>query len=74
MIIELSGWIGAGCILWAYFLVSTKRVIPESGYFHLFNLAGSFLLLVNAYAHNAFAFMILNIVWTIIALKSLLTR
>lgn len=71
MVIDLIGWLGAGCILLAYYLVSTKKVTASSKNYQLINLLGGISLVINAYAKGATPLVALNIVWIIIAVKSL---
>ena len=72
MILNFIGWIGAILILLAYFLVSTKRVLPESRLYHSLNLLGALGIVVNSYAQGAFPATGLNVVWSLIAVYGLL--
>ncbi len=74
MIIDLLGWLGAGLILLGYFLVSTKRDKATGLRYQLINLIGGVALIINAYFRNAFAFVFLNFVWVIIAVKILFEK
>lgn len=64
---DVVGWLGAGCLLAAYALVSAGRIGPGWAY-QLLNLAGSVGLAVNAVTHGAWPSAALNAVWLVIAL------
>ncbi|KKQ84136.1 MAG: hypothetical protein UT08_C0023G0001 [Candidatus Woesebacteria bacterium GW2011_GWB1_38_8] len=51
---SLVGWVGAGLIVLAYFLVSTKRVSPTGKKYQLINVFGAIGLGVNAFVQNAY--------------------
>ncbi|MCH7641260.1 hypothetical protein IID22_03625 [Patescibacteria group bacterium] len=72
MILDFIGWTGAILILLAYFLVSTKRVLPKSRLYHSLNLLGALGIGVNSYAQGAFPATGLNVVWSLIAIYGLL--
>jgi len=72
MWINISGWIGAVMVLSAYFLVSTRRVSGDSVLFQLLNLVGSALIIVNSFHFGAFPSVVVNGVWILIAVYSLL--
>ena len=72
MILDFIGWTGAILILLAYFLVSTKRVLPKSRFYHSLNLLGALGIVVNSYAQGAFPAAGLNVVWSLIAIYGLL--
>ena len=71
MIGDILGWVGAFCILLAYFLVSSKRVKSDSRLFQSINLTGALFLIVNAYANGALPFVFLNVIWAAIAIRAL---
>lgn len=74
MLIDISGWIGMVLILVAYYLVSGKKVTEEAKSYQLLNLFGAIGIVVNTYFYRAWPAMTLNIVWALIALKTLLLR
>lgn len=69
---DLIGWLGAALVLSAYFLVSTQRLDGDSAPFQWLNLAGGVGLLVNTLYYRAFPSSLVNIVWIIIAVVTLL--
>lgn len=69
---DLIGWLGAALVLSAYFLVSTQRLDGDSAPFQWLNLAGGVGLLVNTLYYRAFPSSLVNIVWIIIAVATLL--
>lgn len=68
---ELCGWAGALLVLVAYYMVSTEKVKADSRPFQLINIVGAIFLVV--YTHNcqAYASMIVNIIWIAIGFHSM---
>ena len=71
LLIETAGWAGALLVLGAYLLVSSGRVSGASPLFQWMNLLGSALFVLNTWWHGAIPSMVLNIVWSGIALAAL---
>lgn len=65
---DVLGWIGAGLLLSAYGLVSTKKVEGDAIVYQLLNLVGSALLIVNSAHHGAYPSVGVNVIWVGIAL------
>ncbi|RJQ22107.1 hypothetical protein C4580_01380 [Candidatus Woesearchaeota archaeon] len=66
-----AGWIGAACILLAFWLL-THKVAHSHSYIYLgLNLVGGFLLAIETYVHDSYASFALNSVWVIIAIYGL---
>jgi len=74
MIVELVGWLGAICVLWAYFLISSGRTTNKSPFFQWLNLVGAILLIVNTVSLKAYPSAFVNVVWLIIAVIGLLKK
>lgn len=68
LIVDIIGWVGAGCLLLAYWLVSSGRVIGRSWSYQLINITGAVLLTVNSAYHGAFPSVGLNAFWISIGL------
>jgi len=71
MISNVIGWIGAGLLIGAYFLVSTKKLPPTSVTYQLMNLLGAFGVGVNVFAQAAYPSVALQSVWAGIAIYGL---
>lgn len=71
MFIDLIGWTGAFLILLGYFLVSSKKTKGDARIYQLINLIGAICLVTNAFAKSAWPLVGLNLVWFLIAVKSL---
>lgn len=71
MIYDIVGWAGAVLILMAYFLVSTKKLLPTSKSFQWLNLFGAIGIIINSVHFRAFPSAGLNIVWSVIAVYGL---
>jgi hypothetical protein len=70
----IAGWVGMMMILTAYYLVSTKKVTGESNLYQALNFVGAICLIYNTFVQQAWPIMVLNIIWVIIAVKTLLMR
>jgi hypothetical protein len=73
LLADVVGWLGAGCLLLAYALVSAGRLAVGPA-FHLLNLAGAVGLAVNGAAHGAWPSTALNVIWLGIGLIALYRR
>jgi len=73
MLIEISGWTGMVLILVAFYLVSSKKVVSDSVSYQLMNFLGAIGIIVNTFYNQAWPAMTLNIIWALIALKTLLS-
>lgn len=71
LLVDAAGWLGAGALLTAYFLVSTRRVPGDGLAFQLLNLAGGAGLLINGVYYGAWPSAGLNTVWVVIGLTAL---
>jgi hypothetical protein len=69
--IEIAGWVGAVLVLLGYVLVSVGRLEGRSVAFQMLNLIGALGFIVNTGWHGAIPSMVLNIVWSAIALYTL---
>jgi hypothetical protein len=69
--IDLIGWIGGLEVLLAYALISDKKVNESSIIYHLLNLSGAVLLIINTIAKGAFPSAFVNFVWVGIAAYSI---
>ena len=70
-LVDILGWAGAGCLLLAYWLVSSARVLGRSWAYQLLNIAGAVLLSVNSGYHGAFPSVGLNAVWIVVGIMTL---
>ncbi|MGV8969716.1 MAG: CBU_0592 family membrane protein [Microbacteriaceae bacterium] len=70
IVVEIFGWVGAAAILLGYFLFSVGKI--ANGYpYQWINLTGAVLLMINAYVGENWPFVILNAVWSVTAVFSL---
>ncbi len=68
----IAGWIGMVFILIAYYLVSVKKVTGQSQFYQLLNFFGALGIIWNTFVQSAWPAMTLNIVWALIAIRTLL--
>jgi len=69
---DICGWIGAICVLVAYFLISTGRFQKENRYYHLLNLLGAILLVFNTLYLGAYPSAFVNVIWSFIAFAGMM--
>jgi hypothetical protein len=66
--------IGAALILLAFFLLQKGRMRPEQASYQVINLVGAGLLATAALMTESWAFVVLNVVWAMVALWALVRR
>jgi hypothetical protein len=71
---DAIGWAGAAALLFAYAMVSAKKVEGDSVAYQSINLSGSLLLAVNTIFYGAYPSSFVNIIWMGIAVFSIATR
>ncbi len=64
---ELIGWFGAGLLLLSYALLSLKKVTAFQFQYQAINIVASSCLLINAISNKAYPFVLLNLIWTLVA-------
>jgi len=69
--VDVLGWLGAIAILFAYWLVSTRRAAGDSLLYQMLNVLGSVCLTINTYYHGALPSAAVNVIWLGIALFSI---
>ncbi len=74
ILIEVLGWTGGLCLLYAYYRISSGRWNGRSKPYLLFNIAGSFFFALNSGFHEAYPSAALNIIWAAIAIRLLASR
>jgi len=72
MIYEIIGWLGTVAVIFAYFLVSMRKIGPNSKQYQLLNLFGALGIIINSAIHRAIPSVGLNTVWLLIAVYALL--
>jgi uncharacterized membrane protein YgdD (TMEM256/DUF423 family) len=74
LLIDITGWLGAVCVVYAYLMVSARKLEGDSLQYQVFNILGALFLIINTYFHQAYPSTIVNIIWVGIALFSLLRK
>lgn len=69
-VFELCGWVGAILVLVAYYMVTTGKARGDSKPFQLINISGAILLVAYTYNCQAYASMIVNVMWVAIGMGS----
>jgi hypothetical protein len=70
--ISMLGWIGITLILVAYGLLSFD-LIPKGDLYDILNLIGALLVIVDAFDDRAYPPAVLNVIWFLVALISLMS-
>ena len=68
---QIIGWIGAFLVVFAFLLVSNKKVQGDGRVYQLMNLIGAIGVGVNASYQRAWPSTAIQIVWAIIAIFAL---
>ena len=71
VVVTLIGWLGAGLLVLAYGLVSSRRLAGDSVAFQALNGSGALALGINTAYHGAWPSAVLNVVWIGIGLAAL---
>jgi len=66
--------VGAGLLLAAYWLISTRRLLGDSMGYQSLNIVGSILLMANTAYYGAYPSAFVNLVWLGIAVYALRGR
>lgn len=61
--IDVLGWIGTISDLFAYYLVSTKKLRGDALPYQLINLIGGSLLTINAIYYQSASAIAINVAW-----------
>lgn len=71
LVFTIMGWMGAGCFLLAYGLVSHGKLEGDSRTFQLLNLAGCVGLGLDTLTSGVYAAAASNLAWALIAVSAL---
>lgn len=74
LLIQSAGWTGTFLIVFAYFLVSYKKVDGGNKIYQAMNLFGAIGVGSNVFHQQAYPALALQVVWGIIAIVSLLKK
>ena len=73
-LIQIGGWVGTFLIVFAYFLISYKKVDGGSKIYQTMNLLGAIGVGVNVFYQQAWPAVALQVVWGIIAIIALIKK
>jgi hypothetical protein len=71
---DAVGWLGAAALLFAYAMVSSRKMEADSAPYQLLNIVGSILLVANTIFYRAYPSSFVNLIWAGIAIFSITTR
>lgn len=74
-VIQIAGWTGTFLIVFAYFLlVAFKKIDKNNKAYQVMNLFGAIGIGINVFYHQAYPAVVLQVIWGIIAIVSLLKK
>lgn len=68
---QIFGWVGAFLVVFAYFLVSYKKINASARVYQLMNLLGAFGVGANVFYQQAWPALAIQVVWGVIAIVAL---
>ena len=71
---DAVGWLGAGSLLVAYAMISSRKMEADSAPYQVLNIIGSILLVANTIFYQAYPSSFVNLIWAGIAVFSMATR
>jgi hypothetical protein len=71
---DAIGWTGAGFLLVAYAMVSSRKMEADSTAYQFLNIIGSIFLVANTIFYRAYPSSFVNVIWAGIAIFSMMTR
>jgi hypothetical protein len=71
---DAIGWLGAGFLLVAYAMISSKKLEADSTTYQLLNVIGSVFLVANTIFYRAYPSSFVNVIWAVIAILSITAR
>jgi hypothetical protein len=72
--LEFLGWIGTFLLIYAFYRNSQKKVKISRKNYLILNSIGSVLLCFDLFNKGSYPGLVLNIIWLVISLKSLLGK
>jgi hypothetical protein len=63
LLVELLGMLGAAVLIYAYAMLSMRRMSGDGLAYQLLNLGGAIALMINSAAHLAWPSALLNLIW-----------
>lgn len=73
LLIEVLGWIASLLIVGAYFLNIRGKLSAQSQLYIWSNLLGGLFFIINTSYHHAYPSAMVNVVWVVIAVVSLVS-
>ncbi len=67
-VVSIVGWIGAGLLLLAYFLLIHKDLTSRSRLYQWMNILGALFLATNNFFINAYPSFVTNALWFLVGL------
>jgi hypothetical protein len=64
---DAVGWLGAGSLLVAYGMISSRKMEADSTSYQVLNIVGSILLVANTMFYRAYPSSFVNLIWAGIA-------
>ncbi len=74
LVADVINSVGVSLILAAFFLLTLKKVDAGNVYYNLLNLIGAGLACYGSYLIKSIPFVVLEAIWTLVALYGLIRR
>ena len=71
--LEILGLAGTLCILIGYLGLQLQYFTHDNIYYDVINLLGAIILTFYAYLSGTWAFVVLNVIWSFVAIKDIYT-
>lgn len=71
LLVDIIGMAGAAALLYAYAMLSMRKLSGDGLTYQVINLGGALALMVNSAVHSAWPSALLNLVWCCIGLMAL---
>lgn len=71
---DIINTLGVSLILLAFLLITIKKISPVSRTYNLLNLAGAGTACYGAFLIDAIPFVVLEVIWCVVALYGLMKR
>lgn len=72
--VEIIGWIGSILVLWAYTYLALGKTNPGSKFYIMTNLIGGLALAIFTLNKEAYPSAIVNLIWCILAIRSMIIK
>jgi hypothetical protein len=73
-IVQIIGWVGTGCILYAYWMTRRPEVLQKTHHDEFLNFFGALCIGINVFFHQAWPAFALQCAWMVIAVLTFMRQ